>query len=212
MKRVYIETRYTGIPKIGNVSDLPKKIAIVGTVQYVSFFPKIIDDLKTKGIDAKILSTKQIHKGQILGCDVNFNESLKNINAILYIGDGFFHPIKISFTYEIPVYRLEPRTGKIDILDEKRVEEYKKKKKGAYLKFMSSDIIGVIFTTKSGQSRSTNIIPKLIKKFPNKEFYTFISDEIGNLENFPFIKAWINTACPRIEEDFRCVNIDDLID
>ena len=42
----------------------------------------------------------------------------------------------------------------------------------------------------------------------NKEAYLFLSDEINfsQLENFNFIQSWINTACPRIVEDFSCLN------
>lgn len=47
-------------------------------------------------------------------------------------------------------------------------------------------------------------------EYPNKKFYIFIADTIdyNQLNDFPFIEAWVNTACPRIEEDFRMVNIE----
>ena len=53
---------------------------------------------------------------------------------------------------------------------------------------------------------------KLEKKYPDKKFYTFVAETIdyAQLDNFNFIEAWINTACPRIEEDIKVLNIEDL--
>ena len=41
---------------------------------------------------------------------------------------------------------------------------------------------------------------KLEKKYKDKKFYYFACDtlSIDELENFPFVQAWINTMCPRI--------------
>ena len=45
-----------------------------------------------------------------------------------------------------------------------------------------------------------------------KEVFVFLSDEINfqSLENFNFVEVWVNTACPRIVEDFKCLNWTDL--
>ena len=34
--------------------------------------------------------------------------------------------------------------------------------------------------------------------------------DFNETENFPFIEAWINTMCPRIEEDMKVLNLEDL--
>lgn len=212
MKSIFIETKYKGKAKIPKLDILPKKIMIVTTVQFLDYIDEIALKIKEAGKVPIIGQSEQPYLGQILGCDVYFKNKEK-FDAFFYIGDGKFHPIKLAFIHKKDVFTLNPFIGKIEKLDNKIVEQYEKKKKGAYLKFLTNSVIGVLFTTKSGQNQSINIIQKLEEKFPDKKFYIFIADEINfqSLENFPFIKAWINTACPRIEEDFRCVNLSDVL-
>jgi len=221
MKKIFIKTKYTGKPTLldEELNKLPEKITIVGTIQYKDYFKQIKNKLTELKKQPTIGITKQTTAGQILGCDVHLTEKTKKTfkpdsDCFLYIGDGIFHPIKIAFTYNKPVYMLELRNGEIKKIDQKEVEKYSKRKKGALIKFLSSDKIGVLFTTKPGQNKNEDkTIKKLKTKYPNKTFYPFIAHEINfqSLENFPFIESWINTACPRIEEDFRCINIEDLI-
>ncbi len=214
MKKIFIETKYKGDIRINQeeLKSLPKNLLLVGTVQYIDFFEEIIQQLKQHKINATIAKTLQPNIGQILGCDVTIKDNIPN--AVLYVGDGMFHPIKIAFTYDCPVFTYSPQTGYIKQIDSKKVEIYKKRKKGALIKFLSSDTIGILFTTKPGQNMKESILTKLENKYPDKKFYKFTADEINfqGLENFPFIQAWVNTACPRIEEDFRCVNIGDILD
>ncbi|MBI2112760.1 diphthamide synthesis protein, partial [Candidatus Woesearchaeota archaeon] len=52
-----------------------------------------------------------------------------------------------------------------------------------------------------------------------KKFYFFVDNTIsyGQLENFPFVEVWVNTACPRIglddQEAFRkgVLNLKDVL-
>jgi diphthamide biosynthesis enzyme Dph1/Dph2-like protein len=57
-------------------------------------------------------------------------------------------------------------------------------------------------------------INELKKKYKDKKFYMFAFDTLqaSYLDNFPFIQCWVNTACPRIFEDFRekMANLEDL--
>ena len=110
------------------------------------------------------------------------------------------------------VYILNPFDGKISRLDKKKIEIYKKRKKGAMIKFLSGKNIGVLVSTKPGQKYPLKQLEFLEKKYKDKKFYFFITDNIdfNQLENFPFIDSWINTACPRLEEDFSLVNILEL--
>ncbi len=56
-------------------------------------------------------------------------------------------------------------------------------------------------------------LSQLEKKYKNKRFYKFVFDTLdySQLENFPFIECWVNTACPRIFDDLRSIiNIQDI--
>jgi len=77
-----------------------------------------------------------------------------------------------------------------------------KRQKAAYSKFLMSKKIGVLITTKPGQSYY-KYSKQLKKKYTGKEFYFIAFDTINfeSLEDFPFIECWVNTACPRIGWD-----------
>ena len=70
-----------------------------------------------------------------------------------------------------------------------------------------------------GDGKTKKIVNYLLKKYPDKKFYFFVDNTIsyGQLENFPFVEVWVNTACPRIglddQEAFRkgVLNLKDVL-
>ena len=72
-----------------------------------------------------------------------------------------------------------------------------------------SDKIGILVSTKPGQYNLKEAIK--IKKQIKKESYIFFFNKLEEfeLENFPDIEYWINTACPRIEAK-KVINARDL--
>jgi diphthamide biosynthesis enzyme Dph1/Dph2-like protein len=110
------------------------------------------------------------------------------------------------------VFVANPASGNASKIDKKDVEKIKSRKKGAYLKFLTAKNIGILVSTKPGQDKLKQA-RQLKNKLKNKNCYIFIADEIdmSQLENFPFIEAWVNTACPRISDKAKgMVNIDDI--
>jgi 2-(3-amino-3-carboxypropyl)histidine synthase len=214
MKTLFIEAKYEGkvnLTKI-KVDSLPKKIGLITTVQFVDYLDKIKAYLDSYGKKVLVGKGKQKYPGQILGCDAKSPIEIQNkVDAFLYIGTGRFHPLIVGVRTKKPVFTFNPISGKQNKLENKEIENYKKRKKAAFVKFLSSDTIGIIVSTKPGQ-HNIKQLTSLEKKYPKKEFYTFVTETLDykQLENFPFIEAWVNTACPRIEEDIKIVNIEDL--
>ena len=210
MKTLFIEAHYNKkiiLPK-EIVSKLPKKIGLVATTQFTNQLNDIKAQLEKQGKEAFIEKGFQINPGQVLGCDVSSAKKLEEkVDAFLYIGDGLFHPRGIGLEIEKDVFLYDPVSSAMKLLDRKEMDLYKKRKKGAMLKFHASNIIGAILSTKPGQA-SFNIMKKLKEKYPDTHFYCFVSETLNfnELENFPFIEAWVNTACPRIDEDLIVVN------
>ncbi|NQV09141.1 diphthamide synthesis protein [Candidatus Woesearchaeota archaeon] len=218
MKTLFIEARYKKIVMLPKkvVDKLPKKICFFTTVQFMDSVDPIIKQLEKAG--KKVITAKSrhsFHDAQILGCGI---EPIKqDVDAFLYLGDGNFHPRALLIDNDKPFYCFEPFGGKFFRLDNKEIEKIKKKKKGALLKFLSSDNIGVITTTKPGQNmmRASFAIED---DFPDKRFYyiMFNTIDFSQLENFPFIECFVNTACPRMGyEDIDkvtkpMINIDDI--
>ena len=112
------------------------------------------------------------------------------------------------------VHSYNPITKVLKELDLTELNKIEKKKQGAYLKFLGSENIGILVTTKPGQNdikKAFKLKEKLEKE--GKKAYVFIDNtyNLQSLEDFNFIESWVNTACPRIIEDFTCVNINDVL-
>lgn len=185
------------------------KVAIVSTIQHLEKLEQAKTFLIDNGVKAGIA-------GQVLGCNVP--EIPKDAEQVLYIGSGRFHPIGIFIKTKKEVIAANPFSGKVSKITEKDIEKIEKRKKGALAKFLSSDKIGILISTKPGQ---TNVqggkkrIKEIMKKYKDKKFYEFAFDTLqkNELENFNSIDFWINTACPRIFEDFEkgVINLEDVI-
>ena len=205
MKLIFIEARYKKKVTIDKyITKLPSKIGLITTVQFIGQIKEVKSQLEKSG--KKVFLGKgnhTVYSGQVLGCDVQSAISIINkIDAFLYIGSGLFHPIAISLKTKKDIFTFNPLTEKFDKVDIKKAERINKRKKGALIKFLSSKEIGVIVTTKPGQNQLKKAF-ELKKKFKDKNFYFLIFDTIdfNQLENFPFVECFINTACPRIALD-----------
>lgn len=176
---------------------LPKKIVICYSIQ----FKKQAEEIKEKIKDKNVLKLIQV-----LGCS---NPILpKNTQAILLIGQGKFHSVSLQYETGIPVYLIE--NNKLILVSEKDIENLKRKEKTAYLKFLHSEEVGIIVTTKPGQQKLNKALE--LKKKLKKKSYLFLSNNINirEFENFG-LNSWINTACPRMDlDDTRIINIKKL--
>ena len=209
MKILFIEAKYKGKVNLGKdiIDKLPKRIGLVSTVQFVDNLSSIKKQLEKN-------NKKIIIGGQILGCDVSKADKIKNkVDYFLYIGTGSFHPLGLAYAINKPVFTYSPIDNTLEKISEKEIESYKKRRKGAYIKFLSAKNIGILVSTKPGQNQLKKALA-LKKKLKDKNCYIFIADtiDLNELENFPFIEAWVNTACPRIVEDKSgIINIDEIV-
>ncbi len=205
MKLMFVEARCKKPVFIGkHVLKLPEKIGLVTTVQFIGQVKEVKLQLEKEG--KKVFFGKgkyAAYQAQVLGCDVDSAVSIeKKVDAFLYIGSGMFHPTAISLKTKKDVFTFNPLTNKFNKIDGKDVERINKRKKGALIKFLSSKEIGVIVTTKPGQEQLKKAFD-LKNRFKDKNFYFLIFNTIdfNQLENFPFIECFVNTACPRIALD-----------
>ncbi|MAG60830.1 hypothetical protein CL619_03515 [archaeon] len=216
MKHLFVEVKYTG--KVQFTQELldqtPKRLVICSNIQYLDFLPQLKDFLEKGGKEVQVFQSRHgQYSGQILGCDVFPFSSEKEFDAFLYLGDGLFHPTALLYRNEKSVFMYCPRGETIKELDLNYLESLKKKKKGRLAKFIVSKEIGVLVTRKPGQNQSLaveNFRKEMSDK--GKNIYVFLTDNINvsKLEDFNFIEMWVNTGCPRIIEDFKCVNLRDL--
>lgn len=180
------------------LKKLPEKIALFVTSQLYTQFEKIKNQLESAEKKVLIVQTRHTpREGQILGCNIEDYEVRGEFDAFFYVGDGEFHPKALLFRNTKPVFVYNPLENQFFEMDREEAERAVKRRKGALLKFYTSKNIGVMVTGKSGQ----NMIHKALKfKFKDKKFFIFVANTFNfqELNDFPFIDVWINTACPRI--------------
>lgn len=180
-------------------SSLPKNIAIIYSIQYEQVAKEIRKILEKKHKITKFF--------QVLGCTkVIFS---KQTQGILLIGSGKFHALSIAQNRALPIYIYEH--GEIMQLKESEINSSKQRKKAAYLKFLNSNKIGILVSTKPGQQNLTRAL-SLKKKIKNKQLYFFLGDFLSSqeFENFG-LDCWVNTACPRLDMDSNAIiNMKDI--
>lgn len=189
-----------------------KSVAVYSSVQFLDHAKIIMAQLEKNGIKAATSKPKRAHlQGQILGCDC-FEDSLgiqDKFDAFLYIGDGMFHPNALLLGQKsIPkdklkaVYCYDPLTGFLRSLKQDEVKNVLVRYQQALKSFLVSRAIGVLISTKPGQQQF-RAAKELSKVHPQKDYYYFLADSISfdELQNFPYIGSWVNTACPRIGFD-----------
>lgn len=214
MPRIFLETKYEGQLEIPEaiIRKLPPQLVLALPVQFLDFQEQIRKQLEQFGKKVILFQSRHgKHLSQVLGCDVF--EFKGNYDAFLYVGDGKFHPTALLYENQKPVYCYHPFNQKLEILEQKYLEKVRQRRQGQLAKFLNSKRVGILVTTKPGQnqSRGAEELREKLEK-AGKEAFIFLADEINfsSLENFNFIDVWINTACPRIVEDFRCLNLIDL--
>jgi 2-(3-amino-3-carboxypropyl)histidine synthase len=182
------------IPKDYIDSNKKNKIALITTIQYLHIVDNIVRD-----------NDNFLLGGQILGCRGEEAINLKDkINHYLYIGSGRFHPLNIAYKTNKRVDCYNPQTKELTTITKEEILKFTQKLKGLYLRFLSSKNIGIMISTKPGQNNLKKALDFKTRFEHEKTFYFFLADTFfpSDLENYKEIDLFINTACPRIIEDY----------
>jgi diphthamide biosynthesis enzyme Dph1/Dph2-like protein len=131
------------------LDKLPGKIiSLAATIQYIGLIPKIKEYLESKGKKVLVKSGAK-HPGHVLGCNSSAFDS--SADTILLITDGKFHAINnaIQLQKEISVF-----TGRtLEKVEQKEINDYNKRTLAKKKKFLLSDTIGILVSTKEGQHK-----------------------------------------------------------
>ena len=208
---LYIEARYET-----NIEDLVKKslneiknfnkIALVCSVQHMHQIPIAEKILKENNKEVFIPPKKgfAFYDGQVLGCEYNGLKSIKDkFDAILVIGNDF-HALGAALAIPKPVILIDPFNRETYSMEDKK-QKIIRQRIIAISKVKDARKIGVIIDNKPGQhfGSAYHIKNKLEKD--SKEVVLIVMDEINDdkLVNLHDIKAFVETACPRISvEDY----------
>lgn len=207
MKIMMVESRYKSKINLSNLDAaiLPKRIGLATTMQFLDYVEEIRQFLESKGKNVFADKIRQKYEGQLLGCDTGAAEKIKDdVDAFLYIGTGIFHPLGIALNIDKDVFCYDPINAVLSKIDKSEVEKYNRKRKAAYMKFLEAAEIGILVSLKPGQNNFRKAI-ELKKQLKDKNCYIFAFDtlDFSQVENFPFIQCWVNTACSRILDDYE---------
>ena len=193
------------------LNKLPgKTISLSAIIQYLDLIPIVKKYLEKQGKKV-IIKQGAKYPSHVLGC--NSSAFDKSADTLLLLADGKFHAINNAIQLQSPIYIYN--TKNIEQISKQDIETENKKTQAKISKFLSYNIIGLIQSAKPGQLHPdiAKLKQKIQNKFPEKQIYIFESDNISiqELENFPQIKIWINTACPGLALDSeKIVNLKDI--
>lgn len=218
MKKLFIETRLKNIKidfsPLDNLikNKKPKSISLAATIQYLDLIPKIKKYLESKKINV-VLKQGAFYKAQVLGC--NSNAFDKKADLLLLITDGKFHAINNAIQLQKEIFIFTPNKNSIEKITQEEIKKEIEKIKLKKNKFLNSNTVGLLVSSKHGQHYDNieNIKNKI--KQLKKQVYVFQSNNINTdeFENFPQIKIWINTACPGIQRDNnKIINLKDILE
>ena len=160
------------------------RIGLVTTTQHLHLLNETRDFLEDNGKEVILGSSPSTRKGQVLGCNFSSIKDLE-VDAILFIGSGNFHPLGIRSMDEFADRILRIRFARIT-------------------KARSAKKWGILVSSKEGQYRM--MLAKEIKKTledANMESYIILMDNVSPDALLPYLEldAFVVSACPRIAID-----------
>ncbi|MEA3255208.1 MAG: diphthamide synthesis protein [Candidatus Altiarchaeota archaeon] len=175
-----------------------KRVGLITTAQHVNQLEKIRDFLLERNKEVFV-------GGQILGCELrNALKIEDDVDVFLYIGSGRFHPLGVSLSTKKPVVVANPLSDSVDWISDEEKKRWLGRGKGRVARAMDVGVYGILVSTKTGQFNldlALKVRDELVSK--GKTVFLFAGDEITPERVLGFkVDAWVNTACPRIIDDF----------
>ena len=128
------------------------KIVLCTTAQYLHLLSDFSELLGKKGLKVVIGKGKGVEKGQVLGCNYSSVKTVEeNADAVVFLGDGLFHPIGISFCSDKPVFTANPFSSEANELKKER-ELFLRKRGVAIARAIDANVFGIMLSTKRGQA------------------------------------------------------------
>ncbi len=171
-----------------------KKLVLLTTVQYEDLLEEAKNYLEKKGKEV-------VFMGTALGCK---RPELPEADAVVFVGTGRFHVLGLNAE---KVYLLDLETKELKDMSEE-IKREKRKRAARLEKLKDAKTVGVVMSSKPGQFE----VVKDVKMLAGKTTIPIIMDEVTP-EKLEGLKCdfYLNTACPRIAEDFKnMVNLEDL--
>ncbi|MEA1924806.1 MAG: 2-(3-amino-3-carboxypropyl)histidine synthase subunit 1/2 [Candidatus Altiarchaeota archaeon] len=203
MKKIYIpaysmKSSQKVVKKSLRLLEGYKSVGLLTIAQHLNQMGGVKKTLEKAGFDV-------VEGGQILGCDIKAAKKIiDEVEVYLYVGSGRFHPLSVAYVTQKPVVVANPLSDFADTVGKEEIAGLKKARKARILLAYDANIFGVLVSTKEGQFSPQEAF-KVKRKLETagRRAFIFAGSEITPDNVLPFkVDAWVNTACPRIVEDF----------
>ncbi len=194
----------------GLLKELEKRkinsVALVSNVQYSNALPGIKEKLFRHGIKSFIgKGTSRIAtQGQVLGCNYSVVEEVQPaVQASVYFGDGYFHPMGLVFSTKKPVIVVNPLHGTVEEISEKNRDRFMRKRFAAIAKASQAKKFGIIVTVKSGQRQKEKALKlkEAIERHGKQAYLLEMDLVVESYMTGIGVDCLVNTACNRIVLD-----------
>jgi len=207
---IYVEARAT--IQVGKAVEqaLPLlskyvKIGLATSVQHVEVLNQGREILTSAGKTVIIGDSGQMsYPGQVSGCNYsNVKAIADEVEAFLFIGGGLFHALGVALSTSKPTVIADPYDNRAFSIDDE-AQKIVKQRWASIEEARTARTFGVIIGLKHGQKRIDEALK--IKDLAQKHgdaAYLLAAKEITpeTILEFPFVDAYVNTACPRISLD-----------
>ncbi|XP_031651568.1 2-(3-amino-3-carboxypropyl)histidine synthase subunit 1-like isoform X3 [Oncorhynchus kisutch] len=177
-------------------------LALVSTIQFVAALQAVSAALRPE-YEVVVPQCRPLSPGEILGCTSPRLD--RNLNAIIYLGDGRFHLESIMIANpEIHAYRYDPYS-KIFSREYYDHEAMRSIRLQAIDKARSAQRWGLILGT-LGRQGNPKVMEHLESKLESlgKSYTRVLLSEIfpSKLDLMAEVDAWVQIACPRLSIDW----------
>jgi 2-(3-amino-3-carboxypropyl)histidine synthase len=184
---------------------LKKSIAITAAIQYVPSLPIVKGFLEQNGVEVHVGEgdSRVAYPGQILGCNFSAPKAVaENVEQVLYIGEGNFHPLGIAMATGKDVVVVDPEMNEVRDLAEFK-DRILRQRHAVITDLSTASSFGIIVSSKIGQNRFdlASKIKEDLEKNGRKAILFLVDnlnpDHLLGLD----VDAFVSVACPRIAID-----------
>ena len=192
------------IAKAKNELNGIKAAALATTVQYVRLLPKVKKSLEKFGVTVRLAKGHFAkYEGQLLGCDTGAIANVNGkIDCVVYFGAGMFHPLAIE---NDRVLVLNPVTKTVYWITEEIIR-FKRRRRAMLIGALGAKRFGILVSTKIGQLNLPGALRARdeLRKC-GREAHILVANYIDStaIKNFNSFDAFVNTACPRLGDDYE---------
>ncbi|MFQ5884097.1 MAG: diphthamide biosynthesis enzyme Dph2, partial [Thermoplasmata archaeon] len=137
------------------LTKLKKNVAITAAIQYVPTISPSKQFLEKNGIKVHVGEgdSRIAYPGQVLGCNFSAPRAVsENVEQILHIGEGNFHPLGIAMATGKDVVVVDPEMNEVRDISEFR-DRILRQRHAVITDLSTASTFGILVSSKIGQSR-----------------------------------------------------------